>query len=201
MGAQGPRASASPARARQVLLPSWGPAATAEILNKCYYGPYHGVRRVSTQTFCGNDTAVWHFICLYCILTQGCFFIAFRETDRGGQGDREEHRCEREASIDWLSPAHARIRDRTRNLGLCPDRESNQTFWSTGQRPTRGATLARATVSHLKTITRKPMAFENNPNCFFSPSPPFLTHGPSLPVSRSHNTHSSPCSSKSCTST
>ena len=111
VGAQGPRASASPARARQVLLPSWGPAATAEILNKCYYGPYHGVRRVSTQTFCGNDTAVWHFICLYCILTQGCFFIAFRETDRGGQGDREEHRCEREASIDWLSPAHAHIRD------------------------------------------------------------------------------------------
>lgn len=58
----------------------------------------------------------WRFyVCLFLILTQGYVFVAFfRERGR-----------ERERDIDWLSPMHTPTGDRTHNLGMCPEGESN----------------------------------------------------------------------------
>ena len=49
------------------------------------------------------------------------------ERERKGEREREKHRCEGEVSISCLLVC-APAGDRTRNLGMCPDHESNQKY-------------------------------------------------------------------------
>ena len=57
---------------------------------------------------------------IFFYLHQRTFFHCFREREE----ERERNVDVRERCIDWLPPGHAWPRDQTRNLGMCPDLES-----------------------------------------------------------------------------
>ena len=60
--------------------------------------------------------------------------VAFREREMAGEREGEKYWCER--NIDLLPFACTPTRDWTRNLGMCPDGESNPWLLFTGWRST-----------------------------------------------------------------
>ena len=61
-------------------------------------------------------------------LTQGHFFIAFRERGRERDTETERERDmegDREGNINQLPPTYASTKAQTCNLGVCPEWESN----------------------------------------------------------------------------
>ena len=93
----------------------------------------------ATWNFYVFSSHIWHFL-LKKTHPRICLLILESEEGR----EKEKHWCERDTSIGCLlfcSPT----RERTHNLGTCPDWESNlQSFWCTGRCSNQLSHLARA---------------------------------------------------------
>lgn len=98
---------------------------------------YNSTKFENLQISQGTSNKHLSFCLFFLIFTQGYAFTDFRERER----EKETHQCMKETN--GLPPICSPTGDRTQNLGMCPNQESNSQSWCTGRRSNQ-VTPARA---------------------------------------------------------